>query len=66
LLNYQVGFGASYNTNKKYRIFGEINYKSSVASIASKDGYILSGRYTGIPVPKIISGNMLFTVGVMF
>ena len=66
LLNYQVGFGASYNTNKRYRIFGEINYKSSVASIASKDGYILSGRYTGTPVPKIFSGNMLFTVGVMF
>lgn len=66
LLNYQVGFGASYNTNKKYRIFGEINYKNSVAGIASNDGYILSGRYTGTPVPKIFSGNMLFTVGVMF
>lgn len=66
LLNYQVGFGASYNTNKKFRVFGEINYKSSVADIASKDGYILSGRYTLTPVPEIFSGNMLFTVGVMF
>lgn len=66
LLNYAIGFGASYNTGKKYRVFGEINYKSSVTSIASTDGYTLSGRYLTTPVPKLVSGNMVFSVGVMF
>jgi hypothetical protein len=65
-LNFIVGFGATYNTHKRYRIFGEINYKSSMVSIASQEGYTLSGRYPTTPVPEIFSGNMLFTVGVMF
>lgn len=66
LLNYTVGLGASYNTGKKYRIFGEINYKSSLTDIASTDGYTLSGRYLTTPTPEIFSGNMVFSVGVMF
>jgi len=65
-LNYTFGFGASYNTNRNYRVFGEVNYKSSLVNLASKDGFTLSGRYTPTPVPEIYSGNMIFTVGVMF
>lgn len=64
--NYTVGFGASYNTNRGYRVFGEVNYKSSFVNLASEDGFTLSGRYSPIPVPEIYSGNMIFTVGVMF
>ncbi|MEA4935045.1 hypothetical protein SDC9_113210 [bioreactor metagenome] len=66
LLNYMVGFGASYDTGKRYRVFAEINFKNSITDIASTDGYTLSGRYLTTPVPKIFGGNMLFSVGVMF
>jgi hypothetical protein len=59
-LNYTVGFGASYNTHKRYRVFGEVNYKSSFINLASEKGYAPT------PVPDIYSGNMVFTVGVMF
>ena len=66
-LNYLVGFGASYNTNRRYRVFGEVNYKSSFISLASEEGFmLLPRRYAPTPVPEIYNGNMIFTVGVMF
>ncbi len=64
LLNYVVGFGAKFNTHRKYRLFAEVNYKSSWLNMASETGYTDSGRYSSTPI--ILAGNMVFAVGVLF
>ncbi|MDO9633768.1 MAG: outer membrane beta-barrel protein [Paludibacter sp.] len=66
LLNYIVGFGAKFNTHRKYQLFAEVNYKSSLMNMASETGYTDSGRYNSTPVPIILAGNMVFAVGVLF
>ena len=58
-LSYSIGFGASYQTNRNHSVFGEVNYKSSLVNLASKDGFTTT-------VPEIYSGSMVFTLGVMF
>lgn len=66
VLGYGLGFGCKFNTEKKYDVFAEINYKGSILSIASKSGYTTSARYLPPQVPVIIPGNMVFSFGVMF
>lgn len=65
-ISYSIGVGASYVTFKDRCIFGEVNYKSSLTNLASKNGFTHSERYTPIPVPEIYSGNLVFTIGLMF
>jgi hypothetical protein len=65
VLGYNLGFGCLFNTEKKYDVFAEINYRGSLLNVASKSGYTSAARYNP-PVPSIFPGNMVFSFGVMF
>jgi hypothetical protein len=66
LFSYQIGAGIKKEIWKKNAIFAEINYKSSLANMASVNGYELAARYSPFPVPDIYGGSMVFTFGLAF
>ena len=65
-LHFMAGFGAKFNTSNRYSLFAEVNYKKSLINMASETGYADSGRYPASATPEILSGNMVFSVGVLF
>lgn len=66
LFSFQIGAGIKKEIWKKNAIFAEINYKSSLANMASVNGYELAARYSAYPVPDIYGGSMVFTFGLAF
>ena len=65
-VNFMAGFGAKFYSSKYYSLFAEVNYKNSLINMASDVGYLNAGRYPGSETPIILSGNMVFSVGVLF
>jgi len=65
-LNFTAGFGAKFYVSRFYTLFAEVNYKNSLINMASDVGYLNAGRYPGSATPLIYSGNMVFSVGVLF
>ena len=60
------GLGAKFLVNKNYELFTEVNYRFSLSEVASVPGYIKADKYSPYPVPHILSGNLVFSVGIQF
>lgn len=65
-LSWQVGFGTRRPIWNNNSVFAEINFKSAFTNLASEWGYLQAARYTPLPTPRILSGNMFFTFGLNF
>lgn len=66
MVGYFAGVGANYKISSKLKLFGEINYKNSLTSIAQSDEYI-SNNYHNYNQPiNIYPAAMQFSVGLQF
>lgn len=64
--NSLFGLGTKFLINKNLEFFTEVNYRSSLTEVASIQGYIKADRYATNAVPHILSGNLVFSVGIQF